>query len=453
MSIFLASRRGFMSQSCASFLQLGMKSAVGRLVAVPIAASIATPNSANAFPVAAALSVAASVCGMLGTKKSGDGGMGAMLSASLEYQRVMSKQLTSIQLGLAEILAKINSLEPVIRNMLYLERMARLQAEIGGCIILYRQAITESSVFDGGYEAWSTNDVVRSKLFHIMHRLADALAEVEHGGWADATTSLYLPAAAFTSMGVNAALGMPRSGMMASAQEVLDLMARAADPEIQNSAAASLRQRIGSMAKLSTALSNEGLILPDIDKLTGISLRLGSVRVQDYYAGTTRTQEKCKTVHERRGGGGRKGGNEGGGSENFNQVCWIETVQVNSPRQGPVSAFELSLRVEPKFVRDPKNPDSLYSVRQWEPAPDLSVQEISVAGQPLLQADAPSTPARQAASLTSDVGTQAQAKATRLRALLARHNDESAYAALNAGALFALSQARQDVFTFFGVKA
>jgi len=379
--------------------------------------------------------------------------MGAMLSASLDYQRIMSKQLTSIQLGLAEILTKLNSLEPAIKNLLYLERMDRLQADIGGCVILYRQAITESSVFNGGYDAWSTNEVVRSKLFHILHRLADALAEVEHGGWADATTSLYLPAAVFTSLGVNAALGMPRSGMMASAQEVLDLMSRAADPEIENSAAASLRQRIASMTKLSADLSGEGLILPDIDSLAGISLGLGSVRVQDYYAGTTKEQEKCKRIYERRGGGKGGGANEAGGADNLKEICWTETVQVNPPRQGPVSAFELSLKVMPKFVRDPKNPDSLYSVRQWEPAPDISAQEVPVAGQPLHQADAPSLATRQAASLTSGVGTQALAKATRVRALLARHNDESAYAALNVGALVALSQARQDVFTFFGIKA
>jgi len=435
-------------------LQFREHSVVLRLVGLPIVACVATPKSANAFPVAAALSVAASVCGMLGSKKGGSGSMDAMLTANLEYQRVMSRQLTNIQMGLADILTKLNSLDAAIKNMFYIERMARLHSEIGGAIILYRQAITESSVFEGGYEAWSADSVVRSKMFHILHRLGDALAEVEHGGWADATTSLYLPAAMFTSMGVQSALGIPRSGLMASAQEILDLMARAANPQVQNSAASSLLQRTSAMRKLSKDLSDEGLILPDADQEAGISLELGSVRVQDYYPATTKTVEKCKTERVRTGGGGRPGsGSEGGGADNQFTRCWNEVVQDTSSRVGPLNGFDLSLRVMPRYIRDPKNPDSIYSVRQWEPEPIISAQEVPVASQPLHQANAPSVPARQAASLTSDVGIRASAKATRVRAHLARYNEEAAYAAINVGALVALNQARQDVFGFFGIRA
>ncbi|MFC5514091.1 hypothetical protein ACFPOU_23590 [Massilia jejuensis] len=427
-------RRGFLALSLTPVVNFVPWATAVRALAVPGAVvTVMAPSTAQAFPVAAVLAVAATVCGKIAASKRGDGGIGASLKATLEYQRVMVQQLSSIQKGLADVLERLNALPGEIRQIFHDQRLIDLQTKIGGSILRYSDEVNAATDFPGGFQAWTSDVFVRQKLMDISNSLDEAIADISQRRWTDAMTSLYLPAALFTSLGIRAALGLSTGRLKFEAQKYLDLMARVEDVTEHGSAAADLHSRRAVIQKLTADLAAEGFVVPAGGVQTVIEFALGQVAVQDYSPPYTDIEGICPENAPAKGG------------------TRCRTIRHAHPeRVGAKEAYRFSMKVSPLWVRDPEETATQYAIRQFLPG-DIEVFGVPVASQPVSRVDARSPAARLNAANASAIRSNAERTATMVRALLVRHNEEAAYSALNIGSLAALSNARRDVFGFFGI--
>ncbi len=402
------------------------------------------PQRGHAY-VAQALAIASTICGFIGSRKKGDGGIGAMLTASIEYQRVMAQQLQDLQLGMAEVLLKVNALPAEIRAALHESRMKSLHAEIGGSIDQYHNEVSAAAASYPNYQAWAQNPLARSRMANISTRIDVAISNLSYGGWTDAVTSLYLPPALFASLGAMALLGESNERLKAEAQRYLDLMQRALDPAQPGSIGAALQARESSFKSIALSLQQLGVNLPPVEQTKPMEVVLGEQAIQHYIPAVA---EVTKCRRERRGGGGR-GGSEYGSADDT--ICTV-TTPAAAEVVGSLNGFSFKLTVHPLMVTDPKSPGNAFGIRQFIPA-NLEVVNGASASAPVSRIRAPGADTQLAAAKSSSAWQEAENKATRIRAFITALNQDMAFLALNAGATASLQAARSDVFAFFGGEA
>lgn len=162
---------------------------------------------ASAFPWVMALSAASSLTGMMASSQAGDGGLSAAIEANLEYLRVMSKQLTSLQTGLASVMSAINQLDDKFRMALRAETALTLHNRIGAQIKNYNNEYERYS--KGGFPtvgAWQIDSITVSNLQQIDFALETAVNEVDKNGFYGPLTALQLPTAMFSALAVRVGL-------------------------------------------------------------------------------------------------------------------------------------------------------------------------------------------------------------------------------------------------------
>ncbi len=238
------------------------------------------PKSHAMIPFGVALSAASSVANMIGSQNQGDGGLAATMKATLEYQRIISKQLLDVQEGLTLVLRRIEALEGAIREMFKQQRVIELQSAIGTQIRRYEHEITSRASSFVPYEAWMRDVGTRNTLGDIANRLEDAVTQVEQNRWLDAMTALYLCSAAFAGIGVRAALGEQNPQLMAEAQRYLDIFALFTDPMKPDSLSSAIASSPASIATISKDILDRSGIsaLPAADTTTAVNF--GGIVVQ-----------------------------------------------------------------------------------------------------------------------------------------------------------------------------
>jgi hypothetical protein len=406
---------------------------------------LAVPKASQAA-VVESLAIASAVCSLIGSRKKSDGGIGAMLTASIEYQRVMAQQLQELQLGMAEVLSKVNALPSKIRSLLYEERLKSLQAEIGGSIDQYDHEVRAAAVSYQSYQAWQQNPQAIRRMGAISSRIDEAISNLSYNGWTDAVTSLYLPPALFASLGAMAFLGESIERMKAEAQRYLDLMQRAQDSTQPSSIGAALVDRQASFGRIVASLQALGVRLPPAEQTNPAELVLGELRVQHHVPAVSEVV-RCRTVLPGHGGGKHR---PEGGSGDDPPVCTV--TQRAAPEQvGETSGFRFVLSLTSQWVTDARLADNAFGVRQFS-LDKWDVVATSSADAPLLRTPAPSAEARLAAAKSSAAARVAEDKATKVKALVQSLNEDMAFLALNAGAMASLQAARSDAFAFFGLE-
>lgn len=405
---------------------------------------------AIAEPVTICLAIASAVASLIAANNRSDNGIGAVLSASLEYQKTMAGQLFSIQDSMASLLQKVNELPNEMRALFYQERLQRLHADLGVQIIRYTQ---EASVRAGTfktYQAWTNDPQTRIVLGSVVDQLDQLAARVIHDRWFDSVSALYVISAVFTSLGARSALGDKQLQLMAEAQRYLDLFQLMSAVDESGSSAASLAVHHANLEQIERELVKQGFVMPVADSTSTQKILLGKLAIQDYTPPILlRKVEHCTRI-----------------SHNIDIPPKCRTERIYSKaRFGELDTFGFYIQVRPYFVSGGKQRGSIDSVeiKQFasesslitdvispNASPDISIGPISVTSTVVTQVEAKTREARLANANSSDVFKQADIKRNLISDLLSKYNEEAALAALDAGTLIVLNAARRNVFIFFG---
>ena len=410
-----------------------------RLVGVPLAA-IGAYQRAQAFDpvtVSATAQLAASVVSLFQKRKTGPSAEVLLLNASLDYQRLMFNQLTSLQLGMAEVLTQLHSIKEDIRLVVDRVWLDKTQADLKIIVELYSQEIQALAHMD--YERWTQDSYIRQKLAAISFKADEAAADIKTGSKLDVLTCLQLPALMYASLGTQSALGRSNEALKHTAQRFLDLMETASNPKISGTVAQQLEQFSILRERVLSDLKAQGVSL--VDSPNEWTADLGSYQVTDYTAASSKMESRrCR----RHGGGGR-------GSRDDSDCYEYYPVQIPE-RVGGTSAFGFDLPIQ-RFIVSSKAESSEDGVVQYR-AP-VGMRIFDIIPQPGIQTLR--TPAasgglrRSAAMAASQGGIRAQARADLIAQLLSDYNVKSAQCALHAVSLATLADARQRVLEMFGV--
>jgi hypothetical protein len=250
----------------------------------------------RADPVTIGLAIGSTIAGLIASSNRSDGGIGAMLQANLQYQRILTEQLVSIQDALVDVMTKLNSMPDEFRRELREGRLADLHAKLGQQVLRYKHEVHVRASKFGSYQAWQSNELTRSELDDIRNNFSSVAAEVERGAWLDPLTALYLPVAAFTSLGVRTALGEQREPLKAEAQRFLTLLSLVEDSSQPGSTAAELVRLKDIADQQRKELLTFGYAAP-IDASTAVEAQvlMGRLNIQDFTPRhiTVRRPQKC----------------------------------------------------------------------------------------------------------------------------------------------------------------
>ena len=428
-----------------------------RRLGLPIlgVSAAAVPSTVRAEPITICLAVGSAIAGLIAAHNRSDGGMGAVLKTTLEYQRNLTAQLASVQEGMAQVLARVDALPKEIQGLLRKERLEDLHAKFGGSIIRYRQEVVSRASTFPNYQAWMQHDVTRLTLADIDNQLGQAVAEVQRGRWLDPLTTLYLSAAAYAALGVRSALGEQPAQLKAEAQRYLDLFQLSADPREVGSSAAEMALRFATIEQLRSQLSKQGFPVSQDDAAATVDVRLGLVTIRDY---------KPRTLIKRSSDCRLRGRNP-----DFGEICW-DTSTYASERNGPSETFEYVAAVAPISLEERVMDGPAISIRQFSVAQALTVRAApgaknmasasfafaSVRAEtipPVVAIEALTSEARLEASKTAPQFKAAEEARALLDRTISNLNLETAHVALCAGALVAASSTRQGMFKVFGLEA
>jgi hypothetical protein len=482
------SRRGFLRASVASSAAIWP---LGMLGTSTLLGGALIPTTSRA-QVMEAMMVASAVSGLIAARKKGDGGIGAMMQANLQYQRVMSEQLQSLQTGMAEVLKAIQALSADLRAMLRAERLGQLHGVIGASIIQYHETVKAAADSGISYQEWTQDRIAREWMLKVRFRLSEAITLVKQERWRDATTSLYLPAAMFANLGAMSFLGMRDGEMKSFTQNYLDMMESAVSDTAPSTIGGDLAMYQQNVESRLQRLKQEGVELPPPESSRPVNVVLGGVNVQDMRPAEPE-QLACKMVKERRGGRGT-GTGEGSGPDDWYPVCkrvkdpvpeWHgdtkvfvflakvgakdETMPGDNESQFGVRQFSLSeVSTAPGWLKDygekrleliRRGPHFTGSLGLRKPVPNFTSEESNSSSAHAIntfgtvRAKAPSDASKLAVARESSQRKAMGRREAYLRAELQALNLDVALLALNAGAVDQLNQARRDAFAFFGMKA
>ena len=218
---------------------------------------------ASAFPWTVALSAASTLSGLMASSQGGNGGISATLEAGLEYMRVMSGQLTSIQTGLASLMSAVNQLEQKFRQALQVERAIELHHDVGAQIKNYRNEFERYA--KGGFPTFSDwqNDLSTvSNLQKIDFSLNTAVNTVDEYQLYGPLTALQLPTALFCAMAVRVGLKDRNEALAARANQYLARFDARGDESSPNSTAAQMTAALANLAEATKTLQTLNVTIP-----------------------------------------------------------------------------------------------------------------------------------------------------------------------------------------------
>lgn len=219
---------------------------------------------ASAFPWTVALSAASTLSGLMASSQGGNGGISATLEAGLEYMRVMSGQLTSIQTGLASLMSAVSQLEQKFRQALQAERTIELHHAVGAQIKNYRDEFERYT--KGGFTTfsdWQGDPSTVSNLQDIDFALNTAVNTVEQYQIYGPLTGLQLPTALFCAMAIRVGLRDRNEALAARANQYLARFDACGDESIPNSTAAQMKAGLASLTDATNKLQALNVPIPE----------------------------------------------------------------------------------------------------------------------------------------------------------------------------------------------
>jgi hypothetical protein len=246
---------------------------------------VSTPVRAE--PVTLCLAAASAIAGLIAANNRSDGGLSAVLQATLEYQRVMAAQLKAITSALADLYTKVAALPDEMRHALHEERLAELRGQIGDAAERYTVEVERSEKFDS-YAAWQNNHETQNQLRSINEQVDKAVASIISRSWLDSMTALYVPTACSLILVTRVALKEPPELLVVQARRFSRLLQRIANPLDVSSTAADLDIRVKSAAKLTGQLRELGFVVPPDTKVGVTVALLQPLAIRDYEPATTK---------------------------------------------------------------------------------------------------------------------------------------------------------------------
>lgn len=313
--------------------------------------------SAEPVTVAVCLAVASVVFDAVKAHNNSDGGMSAMLKASLEYQRVISSQLSSVQQGIADVLLRLGTLEGAVANVAEQGRIGKMHDELSGASRQYINVTTRRG-YDT-YQEWVQAKDVQNELEQIAIILNKNFAIAEANQWLGPTSALYLTAATHTLLAIKFAQGRSTKVIQGYAEQLLDIYARVEETKISTSTAA---LSLSAQTKFQNAvreLEKLGFVVkPAADeKLSTIPVTLGYVSIQDYTPSklfSTRFRPVSRNAGISDGATSSVGGIEErsperiGETQHFRHVLTVNTLW--SPGNLAVRQFQVSPDIKTEAV-------------------------------------------------------------------------------------------------------
>lgn len=402
-------------------LKVALTSALPRPAALRLAAlgsvGIAAHQPAHAEPITICLAVASAVMNMVAAANSSDGGIGGLLKATLDYQRILSSQVASLQLAMAEVLAKLNELEPKIAALFFQNRVKELQEQIGGAILSY-QNIALSLGTGLSFQEWCADQNVRRTLTAIDEDLMRAAGRIEAGSYYDALTAVYLTPAVYTSLGVKAALGYSTIQLKAEAQRYLNIFSKIADENTAGSAASELKVRLAKQDELKSKLEAIGYPKSAWSSPTDAAVTVWRVVVVDYAPAPPDPR------------------------------CNRPDGECTRPHVGDMNYFAFRTVLKPTPVSQKLSDEKTLNVNQLSLGP-MTLERTEV---PLSDANIQKpakTVERRMEVARVDALPAAERKNVELQTTVTNFNAETAYVGVNVSALLSLEATRKGLFSFF----
>lgn len=200
----------------------------------------------------------------MASSQGGNGGISATLEAGLEYMRVMSGQLTSIQTGLASLMSAVSQLEQKFRQALQAERAIELHHAVGAQIKNYRDEFERYT--KGGFSTfsdWQGNSSTVSNLQDIDFALNTAVNTVDQYQLYGPLTGLQLPTALFCAMALRVGLRDRNEALAVRANQYLARFDACGDESIPNSMAAQMKAGLANLTEATKKLQALNVPIPE----------------------------------------------------------------------------------------------------------------------------------------------------------------------------------------------
>lgn len=394
--------------------------------------------------VTAGIGVAQAALGFLARRKQGPDMSQVMAQASVDYLRILSTQVGSLQDGVAYIILSLEKIRDHINKQFELASLRTLHEALGKVQYRYR-LLMDSASDSASFQEWRKTKNFESDWRELETQVDNALDLAANSQRSDALTTLLLASVLHVAIGAYLAMDRTTHEMKVRVQAVLDIFEKAANPAVPLSAAQALAQGTAELLDVRGRLANEGVQLP----LNGGSARveLASISVQHLSASTSQEVSKCK--REPKKGGGGKGSSEGGSADS--EFCWTEIVTIPGVL-GEASSFQFRADIAqlPILESDGGN-GKAYAVLAYKFQGDTAVAATAVTSG-TIRAEAKNEAARRTVAQSHQSGGGAAlSKRVRIDGLLEEHNLRAAIVALNGIALSELSNTRHNLFKFFGV--
>src|SRR3982751_354300 len=180
--IFVASRPMSWASYSAKASVLGVAGGLGLM-----------SGGARAQYVEVAMAGGSAVVSLISSRRKSDGGMGAMMKASLAYQRILSEQMVSLQNGMVQLLRDVEQLPEKFQKLLYKNDLQRMQNDVGAYLMRYDEEAKQRASQFASYQAWKNNPLTIENSQSILFGLNQSIALLHKSGQCDVMTALYIP--------------------------------------------------------------------------------------------------------------------------------------------------------------------------------------------------------------------------------------------------------------------
>jgi hypothetical protein len=439
------SRRQICTAGMLAFLK------IPRLALPPLAAGAALiwPSTARADPVTIAIAVGTAIASKIAAHNQSDGGLRATLQATLEYQRIISKQLLDVQTSLNKILTEIQKLDQVIRVEIRADRIEETTTRVASAADKYSLLVQDSTLFKS-YDDWARNSETIHKLRGIEDAVTDAVLTLKNRNWLGPESAIYFPLGLKIALSVRTALGQP-SLNRSVAQSYLDYYTLIEDPNRPGSTAYELQELETKYWKMVLDLSDRWT--PPKSAQTAITDALLFVAAAHDYVPPQKYQTKtCEVAQSVNpyiikviGPGGR-------GCE------WVTHDHTKPGRDGPTEDFGFLVQIDQTILKSGLENTGHIGIRQYSvsPTPLRVVPKSKISMREAKDAkafqtenfNAPTSEERQSGA-SSRWNADALRETAKLKSEIGDLNQTMARIAFCYAALAAVSSSRNAIYSAF----
>ncbi|KAA9176474.1 hypothetical protein F3K36_11610 [Delftia sp. BR1] len=254
---------------------------------------LSAPQKAHA-EIATTIAVTSAVVGMVMAHNRGDGGLSALLKASLSYLRAISVQIEELQKGIEVIIKKQNELPSILKNLLTEERKTVFRLGFVDAINQFADEKVRAAQFEGrgGFEAWRENYRTQESLRYIDEKLQQSLSLIRTSRMADPLTMILLAQTVGPIFAVKSLRGEPRFATRVQGQIFLDCYTLAQSPNVPDSIADVRNKSLARIKILTADLHKYGVELP----VVSTEPKAGAWRIAGLVLEEQRQEMRSRTV-------------------------------------------------------------------------------------------------------------------------------------------------------------